>query len=281
MGEIGKFAEVRIDGHVVGHSLTPGCPLLVLCRMASRASGIWDGLWHRLSQRFSLASFDLPAPRDAALDDPDALFRAHAATARQIAEALGHPRFRLIGWNGGAHVALRAAVDQSGVLDGIVLLGPFARLGDMRQIEAGLRIMQAMMRQGDRELYAYYWFMGGLSERFLAARFDEVERLARARAEGDRFLTVDVGRMTRWAEILRQDWVTEAELAGIDTPCLIAAPTDNRWNAGPTMEMATLLARRIPSSRLVKLEGLGPLAPLEAPDEVAAAIIAFVEETAS
>lgn len=281
MGEVEKIVEVRIDDHVVAHSLTPGRPLLILCRMASRASGIWDGLWHRLAQRFSVASFDLPAPRDAALADPDALFRAHAATARRIAEALGHPRFRLVGWNGGAHVALRAAVDQSAVLDGIVLLGPFARLPDMRQIEAGLRVMQALMRQGDRELYAYYWFMGGLSERFLATRFDEVERLARARAEGDRFLTLDVDRMTRWAGILRQDWVTEAELAGIATPCLIAAPTENRWNAGPTVEMAALLARRIPSSRLVRLEGLGPLAPLEAPDMVAAAIMTFVEETTS
>jgi pimeloyl-ACP methyl ester carboxylesterase len=281
MSEIGKIAEVRIDDHLVGHSLTPGRPLLVLCRMASRASGIWDGLWHRLAQRFSVAGFDLPAPRDAALDDPDALFRAHAVTARRIAEALGHPRFRLIGWNGGAHVALRAAVDHSDVLDGIVLLGPFARLRDMRQIEAGLRIMHAMMRQGDRELYAYYWFMGGVSDRFLATRFDEVERLARARAERDRFLTVDVERATRWAGILRQDWVTETELAAIETPCLIAAPTENRWNAGPTMEMADLLARRIPSSRLVRLEGFGPLAPLEAPGMVAAAIMTFVEETAS
>lgn len=270
--------ETVVAGHKVGHALVPGRPLIVLCRMASRESGVWDGLWKCLSDRFSLAAFDLPSPDDRLLKDPVSLFRSHAELAQTIVQALGHRTYTMLGWNGGTHVALRAAVEHPEMLDRIVLLGAFARLADMRQIDAGLRVMQALMRLGDRELYAYFWFMGGFSEAFVRDNFDEVERMARARAERDRFLTVNIERMTRWAAILRQDWVSPEELARISTRCLILAPTENRWNAGPTLEMGELLASRISSSTLMAMHGLGPLAPIEAPDLIADRVRTFCEE---
>jgi len=172
-------------------------------------------------------------------------------------------------------VALRAAADDSAHVEGCVLIGAFHPLPDMRAVDRGVEFMRVMLEHAGPQLYSYYWFMSGLSPRFVAERFDEVERLARARAAADRFVRADPERLRKWIRALRGQWTTDAELASLRVPLLVLQPELDRWHAGPTVEMGAALANRVPTARLEVLEGVGSLAPLEIPDRIATLIDGF------
>jgi pimeloyl-ACP methyl ester carboxylesterase len=135
-----------------------------------------------------------------------------------------------------------------------------------------------MLECGDRELYAYYWFMGGLSPAFVAHRFDEVERMVAARVAGDRFLALDVERAMRWIRALRGSHVSDEELGRLTAPVLVVAHTEDRWHAGPTVEMAERVHARIPGSRFASMQGFGSLVLLEAPEVFLAAAEPFFDD---
>ena len=272
------MTETRVSGDrlEVGLAGPADRPLLVLTRMASRAAGIWDPLVECLASHFRVASYDLRMPDSERLDDPGEVFRRFARECCEVADRLGHARFAVVGWNGGSHVALRAAVDVPERLLGCVLIGAFHPLPDMRPIQRGVDFMRAMLEHAGPELYAYYWFMSGLSPRFVAERFDEVTRLATARARTDRFVRTDMERLDKWIRALRGQWVGEGELAAISTPVLVLQPALDRWHAGPTVEMGRALAALVPGARLEVLEGVGSLAPLEIPAEIAQRIVAHL-----
>ncbi len=266
---------LEVGGLEVGIAGAIGEPLLVLTRMASRAAGIWEPLIARLGVRFRVASFDLKLPPSERLDDPAALFRDYAGQCDSIATAAGYDTYRVVGWNGGSHVALRAAVDRPARVRGCVLIGAFHPLPDMRAVERGVEFMRVMLEHAGPELYSYYWFMSGLSPAFVSARFDEVERLAAARASGDRFVRADPERLRKWVRALRGQWTSDAELESMTVPVLILQPELDRWHAGPTVGMGAALAEKIAGARLEVLVGVGSLAPLEIPDVVAGHIGAF------
>ena len=243
-----------------------GKPLLLLLRMASRGMGVWDPVWDHLAQRFSVAQFDLGMPSVEALANPAETFRTFAATCSEVASALGHPTYHVFGWNGGTHVALRCAADYPDRVASCLLLGPFCDVADRRALDRGVEFLRVMLESGDRELYAYYWFMAGLSPGFVANRFDEVDRLVAARLAGDRFLSLDVERAMRWIRSLRASYVSDEELAQVRAPALVVAHSEDRWHAGPTVAMAQHVHAQLPVSRLAVLQGYGSLVLLEAPE---------------
>lgn len=273
-------AEIQISeiaGTRVSFTKAPGKPLLLLIRMASRGMGIWDGVWDRLCVRFSVANFDLKLPSTVELETPRLVFTHYAKTAFDVAEHLGYKTYHVLGWNGGIHVALRAAADYPDNVRSCVLLNPFRRLEDMRAVDKGLDIMQAMMEQPDRLLYAYYWLMMGLSDRFIHENFDVVDQMAEQRVGGDRFVTSDSLRMMKWARSLRQDWVSDEELARITLPVLLVATGLNKWGAGPTPAMARLLAEKIQGSVLRDIPEHGPLSLIEDPEKFLGLIGGFYD----
>lgn len=260
---------VDIAGERIGLTRNPGAPLVVLTRLAARSAGIWDGLWDRLAVRFSVANIDLRLPEGDRLDDPRAVFDDYAARTVRVAEALGHPSFHVLGWNGGSHIALHAAARHPGRLLSCVLLGAFCELPDMRRVDAGVAFMRTMMAQPDKELYSLYWFLSGLTPGFVEGNFDRVAALARQRAEADRFVHVDIDRLGKWIRALRRHWLPEEALAAISVPVTILAPRLDPWHAGPTVAMAEALCRWMPAARLHILEDAGSLIALEDPARIA------------
>lgn len=260
---------LEVAGERIAVTRNPGASLVVLTRLASRSAGIWDGLWGRLAERFAVANIDLRLPDGDLLDDPRAVFDDYARRTVRVAEALGHPSFHILGWNGGSHIALHAASLHPERLLSCVLLGAFYALPDMRRVDAGVAFMRTMMAQPDKELYALYWFMAGLTPGYVDRNFDHVMALARQRAEADRFVHADIERLTKWIRALRRHWLTDQELAAIRTPVSILAPRLDLWHAGPTVAMAEALARRIPGAELRVLEDAGSLIALEDPDRIA------------
>lgn len=273
MASVAEMRRLDVEGLEVALAGTDDAPLLILTRMASRAAGIWDPLAHRLARRFLVASFDLRMPALTQLDEPRELFRGYARECAAIASALDRERYRVIGWNGGSHVALRCTVDDPARVRGCVLIGAFHPLPDMRSVERGIDFMSTMLKHADPELYACYWFMSGLSPDFVEQRFDEIERLARRRAGADGFMRTDPERLDRWIRVLRGQWTSNAELAAIAVPVCVLQPELDRWHAGPTVAMGRRLAALIRGARMEVLEGVGSLAPLEVPDLVAGRIV--------
>jgi len=237
----------------------------LLLRMASRGAGVWDAVWPALADRFEVAQFDLTMPAKDELEQPALVFRRFASRCIDIAQALGHERFHVFGWNGGTHVALRCAVDSPARILSCVLFGPFARLPDMRAVELGLMVLRALLERRDPELYAAYWFASGLSSDFLATQYDRVAGWVRQRVAADQFLSVDIERAMRWMVALRESWVSNEELARVRSPVLIVSH-DDRWHAGPTVAMARALANQLPGSRHEHIAGYGSLVLLEAPE---------------
>ncbi len=256
-------------------------PLLVLLRMASGESGLWDGLVTPLARDFRVARFDLPMPTLEALNDPRTAFGALATHVAGIASGLGARRFVVFGWNGGCHVALRCAADHSERVAGCVLLGPFDTPADPRPLDRGVAFLRALTERGDARLYASYWYMAGLSQAFVAQHFDQVEAWVERRVTRDPFLRADPQRTSRWMEVLRRGWIDDATLSALRVPVSIVAPTRNAWHAGPTVEMAQSLARRIPGAQLQLLEGYGSLVPLEVPERVVQAVAPLLDRVLS
>ncbi len=267
----------QVGAHSVRASDDPGKPAIMLLRMASRDAGLWDAVWRPLERWFRVVQFDLPMPSLEALERPHDAFGELARTAREIALELGHPRFSVFGWNGGCHVALRCAGEWPDAVERCVLLGPFHAVGDPRPIRMGLEFLRALFQRGDARLYAYYWYLGGLSPGFAATRFDEIERWVERRVSSDRFLAQSPERAMKWMHALRGAWMDEEALRAIAAPTLILAPTLNLWHAGPTLEMAEALHTAIPGSELVRLEQSGSLVLLEDPQRVLAPIAEFLE----
>jgi pimeloyl-ACP methyl ester carboxylesterase len=255
-------------------------PLMILTRMAGRDGGIWDPIWHHFEDRFTVANFDLRMPGPEGVADAHTMFRGFGDDCAAVAGALGYATFHIFGWNGGTHVALRCAADHPEKVASCLLLGPFREMPDMRGIEKGIEFMRVMMANGDALLYSHYFYMAGVSDRFIETRFDEIAAMAEQRAAGDAFVTLDIERLTRWIRALRRDWISDDELKAIRAPTLVVATGLNRWHAGPTVPMAEAVAGLIPNAGLSVMEGVGPLVLLEDPDGFAACIAPFLESVA-
>ena len=252
-----KAATVRSAGYEVVLRAHPSRPLMLLLRMAAPTAGVWQTVWDDLARHFTVASFDLQqVPAARTMDDLKAVFRDTARACAEIAAGLGAERFHLFGWNGGTQVAMRCAVDCADRVASLLLLDPFHALPDMRPVETAIRFKQ-LLHANDRELYAYYWVMAGLTDAFIGSRFDEVERLARARIQSDRFLAQDTGRFMRWVRGLRRTWLGDDEFARIRAPTLILATELDRWNAGPSIAMAKEVQARIRGAELRVIENAG------------------------
>ena len=257
----------QVDGVPVRISRKAGKPLMLLTRMASQGTGIWDAVWDRLAEDFTVANFDLIASARLAADMPARdRFSRMADASVAVARGLGFPKFHVFGWHGGCHVALACLTAHPGQIASAVLLDPFFELGDMRKVEAAIAFMKVLFTQPDRSLYARYWVMSGFSSGFLEREFDVVEKMTAARVDQDRFGTIDSEKWLRWVWALRTNWLTDAELQAVTAPVLVLATELDNWHAGPTVGMAEQVARRLRSSEFSVIEGLGPFFFIEAPE---------------
>jgi pimeloyl-ACP methyl ester carboxylesterase len=210
------------------------------------------------------------------MERPEAVFVAAAEACAAIASGLGRARFHLLGWNGGTQIALRCAVDHPERVTSLLLLDPFFELADMRHVETAVAFKQLLFEH-DRALYARYWTMAGLSDRFIAEQFDRVEALVAARLRSDRFIHQTPERFMRWVRALRRNWISEPEFARLRMPTLILATEHDRWNAGPSVAMAEQVQRRIAGAELRVIEKLGGHFLIEQPERFSELAGPFLE----
>ena len=256
----------HVAGVDVRISRGDGKPLMMLTRMASAGMGIWDAVWDDIAAHYTVANFDLVRAARLAEDlAPRERFVRLADRTVEVAEALGFPSFHLFGWYGGTHVALACMHAHRDRVRSAILLDPFFELSDARKLAKAIAFKRRLFESDDRELYAYYWVMAGFSPAFLEQRFDVVDRLARARIDADRFVSVDTDRWLRWVRALRSNWLTDDELGTMSTPTLVLATSLDNWHAGPTIGMAQALVARLPSAQLRCIDGYGTFFFIEDP----------------
>ncbi len=250
--------------------------LVMLVRLAGRDGGVWDNLWERLAEEFSVANVDL-GPPGGIEDDPGRVLASFADAVAETGATLSPQQpFHIVGWTGGTQIALQMAARHRSKLASMTLITPVCEAGDMRQTQAGLDVIEAVLRNGDWPLYTRFWVMAGLSDDFLQGNFDAVERMVARRLGGDNFISLNRETAMHWMRGLRRNWIHPEKLRQMDLPTLIIGGGLNRWHAGPSREMAEALHHAIPASRLEIFDELGSLMLLEAPERVSAPINAFL-----
>jgi pimeloyl-ACP methyl ester carboxylesterase len=188
--------------------------------------------------------------------------------AEQLADVVGDDVVDFIGFSMGALVAQRFAVDRPSRVRRLVLVsGVFDRSAAER--EAILTRVAAARAGGyldSVEPALQRWF----SEEFAARRPDVVEAVRR------RLLANDVTAYANAYEVFACGDASLVPLVGsITAPTLIVT---GECDERSTPDMARRQAAAMPNARCVIMPGLRHLAPLEAPDELAALVGAFLDE---
>jgi len=249
---------INIDGIRVNMTRQEGKPLIILTRMASQAMGIWDTIWGDFARYFTVANFDLQGlPGATRRDAPGEGFRLLAENCVQVASFLGFEKFHIFGWNGGTQIAMRCAVNFADHIQSCILLDPFFELADMRKVNKAIEFKRVLFEHPQRELYAYYWVMAGLSSEFIGQHFDQVEEMVAARMKGDKFVKTDSDTFINWVRALRRNWITDEEFGRIRAPTLVMATELDNWHAGPSVSMAREVCDRIPNAELQIIGGFG------------------------
>jgi pimeloyl-ACP methyl ester carboxylesterase len=214
--------SITINGVAVNVTENQGAPLLLLVRMAASGMGLWDRLWEYLAPYYTVANFDLPTP---VIDDavtPEAMFHDYARRVVEIAQGLGHSKFHLFGWVGGARVALRCLVDYPEHLHSCVVYGLTDRPLDVRAARKNAEVINMILDSGNLELYTYNWLLSGFSPEYAMEHFDEIKTFVDARMEADRG-RMDTRNVQRWIRTLGRLPVSEEELKKVTIPTLLVA----------------------------------------------------------
>jgi len=264
-----------MGGSRVLFSEREGAELLVLTRLASSGSGVWGRLPEILAERHNVV---LPRHGPPGGAEGGRVLGGFARDIERLVNEMGVERYHLVGWNGGAQIALQATQEHPQRLASLTLLSPFRAWGERRHVEKGIEFIELFLRSGRRDLYVWYWFMAGLSDSYVAENFEEVERLVSLRLENDPFVELDIDEAMAWMRELRKDHVGDEALRRVKIPALVMTGCLNRWHAGPTPAMAERIADLLPVAELQLNADCGSMMPVEAPNFVAGHIMDLISE---
>lgn len=248
----------------------------VVCLHANAGnSGQWRALMEALAPRFHVLAADgygagrspaWPADRRVRLRDEAALLEPVFARA-------GAP-FSLVGHSYGGAVALVAALSQPARVRALAVYEPtlFALVdadtpppNDADGIRGAVADAAAALDAGHAERAAErfidFWMGAGAWQRTPEARRGPI--------------AAAVVNIRGWAEALFEEPAPLAEFARLEMPVLCMVGTDS---PASSLAVARLLARALPTVRVVELDGLGHMGPVTHPDVVNAAIARFLDE---
>ena len=231
---------------------------------------VWAGQVDRLADRFSCVSYDRRGhTRSGAGSEPESV-ATHAADAAALIEALGLDRPVVVGSSGGARIAVELARTRPELLTGAVFSEPPIFSLEPADGEAFLTEVAAVVgpaaetRGPSAAVDAFF----GLACPGLWSLLDETAK--------DRYRA---NAPMMFAEFTGPRYPLGVEdAAGIALPCLVLAGTESH----PALRtIAATLARALPDTRFVELEGSGHVTYAERPDDFARTVAAFATEVTS
>lgn len=270
------FEERTIGERRVRTSPDRGKPLLLLVRLFPYSMGLWDLIWNELAEHYTVATFNLRVPEFETETDPRDVFRSLAADCVRIAEGLGHKRFHVFGWHGGAQVTLRLAIDFPDRLISCMLQGAIYEHREQRPTDFALKLVEAVAANEDLGFFTLYVLLSGLSPEFAEAHFERIMKIVDVRVEVDKG-RLDSKRAFAWGRLQRRYFVTESELDRVTAPVLLVAPVGAAW---PPYHAVRRLHERMPTSELATVPRGGDLLIYEDPEAFFAATGRFLRAAA-
>jgi len=271
-----KKEMMEVAGHRVYKTDNPGKPLMVLIRMAAGGMGLWDQIWPYLMEYFTVASIDLPAVSLDRFASPLEVFKYNAERVAEVVRGMGHERFHLIGWTGGAQIGIRCLVDFPEMVQSAVIISAAYLPEERRPLEKTNQLLKVILDHGDLELYTYFWLLTQHTADYAEQHFDRIEALVEMRLKADTG-RLDTNRVLRWIQTIRNNAATDEELEAICAPVLLAAPA---FEAFPLLSHVRKLNARIKTSELAVIPGAGAMVLQEAPDRFMAAAGRFIRAVA-
>ena len=245
--------------------------LAIHCSLAH--SGAWRGLAGALGPNVTLHAFDLP--NHGASGDWDGTGDMHdAATdmARTVLDDLGDAPIDVIGHSFGATVALRLAVESPGRLRRVVLFEP---------------VFFAPVLADDPDFGAEYAAIDGLrATAYAEGRPEDAARIFNRHWAGAgtwsnlpvktrTYMTERIGFVHQSTPFLIEDsaeLMAPGRMMGARVPILMMRGSDSPWAA----KVNDAIARRLPDVTHAVVSGVGHMAPINAPEPVAAQICDFL-----
>jgi 3-oxoadipate enol-lactonase len=254
VGEIDVFCEIRGSG-----------PPVVLVPGLSLDGRVWEPIAAALEDRFTCL---MPDPRGSGRSDaPRGPYSVPqlAGDLFGLLMVLGVEEAAVVGHSLGGYQALQLALDSPELVRSLVLVSTAAtgRRGLLGMSEEALRALTRI--GGPAEEIVRDNVTAAVGRAFLERHPDAVERFVAARLEHP-----PRGRGVQAQRAAADDFDARSRLWEIRCPCTVIHGRDDRLIP---VERGRELAEGIEGARLVELADVGHLPQLEAPAELAAAIV--------
>jgi pimeloyl-ACP methyl ester carboxylesterase len=249
--------------HHAGPTTLPGKPPdlsrgrpVVCLHGSSLNQAVFDPLFERLAAQHSPVALDLPGHgRSGGLDSLPSI-GAMAKHVRELVGMLGARKPVLLNHSLGGAVALQYAAEYPDALSGLILVGTGYSMSLGDAIEQTRQIVEGKARRAfQRDAYG----PDATPEIMQRGFMEELKTDPR----------------TRLGNLIALDAWRGVDLARIDVPALVVCGTGDY----PVVRDAALrLERELPRARRVEISGAGHMLPLEKPDALAEAVLAFLAE---
>lgn len=250
----------KLSFHVVDQGA--GAPALLFLHYWGGSARTWAPVMAALPATYHCVAPDLRGWGDSAAPADDAYaLNDMAADIEALIDALGLQNTVLVGHSMGGKVAQLLASRRPAGLAGVVLVAPAPPVPLAMPPEALAAMASA---------YASHASVSDAIDHMLTAT--PLTPALREQVIEDSLRGAPGAKQAWPARTARED--ISAQVTAIDVPVLVISGELDRVDRVDTLR-AELLPR-VPTARLQVLPGIGHLSPLEAPDQVAACIHAFV-----
>ena len=259
--------KIKANGiHLNIREMGAGEPALVFLHYWGGSSRTWAAVASRLAHIARSIATDHRGWGESDAPQSGYGIKDLAADAQGVIESLNLRSYVLVGHSMGGKTAQLIASRRLQGLKGLVLVAPSPATSTVVPVE-----------QLDNMLHAY--------ESAEAVAFTR-DNILTHRPLGEALKLQVVEDSLRGSKGARVEWPTvalpedySADAARIEVPTLVVAGDQDKVD--PVERLRKDLMPLIPHAQMKVLEGVGHLSPLEAPDEVAAAIGEFLEQLAA
>jgi len=255
-----QVGGIRISYLTNPHRRASEDPTILLIHGSGVSARSWAPQLEDLGQGLRVLAIDLPGHGDSDAK-PEATVQAYADVARALLEALGVGPVFVAGHSLGGAVAVALAGRYPKMVKGLILLSTCAKLPE-----------------ADGSLGGLLWYLPGPIRKLVF--FSMAKKILFAPGARDRAVQVGMEeiRACRPETILKdvaaaKGMNVEEVARGLRIPALILCGSRDKLTPPALSERLNDL---IPGSRLLVLDGVGHMLPLEAPERVKRQILEFV-----
>ncbi|MDB5576558.1 MAG: putative hydrolase [Bradyrhizobium sp.] len=255
-GHIVDVGQMRIHADDQGE----GTPALVFLHYWGGSARTWSGVIAKLSGRFRCVAIDLRGWGKSGRDADDYGLDTQANDVAAVITALGLRDFVLVGHSMGGKIAQILAGRRPDGLRGVVLVAPAPPTPLLVPEEQKRTMMES------------YASAEGIGNALKIISNRPLNAAQRAQVEEDSVGAADAAKRAWISDGMPLDISTQ--VAAIAVPVCVVAGSADQVEKEDALRKAILPL--IPDARFEIIEGAGHLSPLEAPDELAARISAFL-----